>query len=185
MRRLSSGDPQKRRRRGRGSPAGAPASEFADPWEVAVKLLAMRVLSTQELRQRLARRGYPADQIGAVVARLTASRFLDDAEYARTWARGRAQRRLLGPGRLARELRARGIAEPEISGTLDQVFAERNAGEVAEAAATRKLAALQGLAPSVARRRLAAYLTRQGFSVEIVLALCRKFLPGVEGRNDQ
>jgi hypothetical protein len=31
--------------------------------------------------------------------------------------------------------------------------------------------------PEVARRRLAAYLSRQGFSTEIVLALCWKHFP--------
>ena len=79
-------------RRGRGGSEGA-ATERLDPWQVAVKLLAMRAMSTEELRQRLARRGYAGDQIASVIAKLTAARYLDDAEYARTWARSRAPRR--------------------------------------------------------------------------------------------
>lgn len=145
----------------------------------------MRALTTEELRQRLARRGYAADQIIPVITRLTAARYLDDAEYARTWARSRAQRHSLGPARLARELRAKGIAEPEISATLDEAFGERDVRSVAEAAAVRKLRELRGLAPPVARRRLAAFLTRRGFPVEIVLALCRKHFPHGEDLNDQ
>lgn len=158
--------------------------ERPDPWEVAVKLLAMRALTTEEVRRRLARRGYDAEQIQAVIARLTASRYLDDAEYARAWARARAHRRSLGPARLARELQARGIAEPVISGAVREAFAERGARELAEAAAVRKLQGLQGVAPEVARRRLGAYLTRQGFAVEIVLALCRQYFPHGEDPND-
>lgn len=153
------------------------AVERPDPWEIAVKLLAMRALSSEELRRRLARRGFPAEQISATLAKLTASRYLDDVEYARAWARSRAHRRSLGPARLARELRARGIPEADIAGTLREVFAEREAREVAEAAARRRLPALQGLPPDVARRRLAGYLTRRGFAAEIVLALCRKHFP--------
>ncbi|MBI2002161.1 MAG: regulatory protein RecX [candidate division NC10 bacterium] len=161
------------------------SAERPDPWEVALRLLAMRAMSTEELRQRLARRGYAADPIASVVARLTASRYLDDAEYARTWARSRAHRRSLGPARLARELRARGIAELEISATLDEVFGERDVRSVAEAAAIRKLRDLQGVPPLVARRRLAAFLTRRGFPAEIILALCRKHCPQGEDLNDQ
>jgi len=171
-------------RRGRGGSEGA-ATDRLDPWQVAVKLLAMRAMSTEELRQRLARRGYAGDQIASVIAKLTAARYLDDAEYARTWARSRAQRRSLGPARLARELRARGIAEPEISAVLDEVFGERDVRSVAEAATIRKLRDLQGLAPLVARRRLAAFLTRRGFPAEIILTLCRKHFPHREDLDDQ
>jgi regulatory protein len=161
------------------------AAERPDPWEVAVKLLAMHALTTQELRQRLARRGYAPDQVQAVIVRLTASRYLDDAEYARAWARARAHRRSLGPARLTRELHAKGIGEGEISSALREAFAERDARESAEAAAVRKLQGVRALAPEVARRRLAAYLTRRGFAVEIVLALCRKHFPSVEEPEDQ
>ncbi|MBI4573313.1 MAG: regulatory protein RecX [candidate division NC10 bacterium] len=171
-------------RRGRLAKNKEPA-ERPDAWEAAVKLLAMRALSTQELRQRLLRRGYPPPEIDAVLARLRASRYLDDAEYARAWARTRAHRRSLGPARLANELRARGIADAEISNALDEAFAGTSAREVAEAAATRKLKGLRGLAQAVARRRLAAHLTRLGFAVEIVLALCRKHFPHGDESNDQ
>jgi regulatory protein len=163
------------REAGSGSPAERP-----DPWEVAVKLLTLRALSTQELRQRLARRGYVADQIRAVVARLTASRYLDDAEYARAWARARARRHSVGPARLAQELRSKGILDTAISAALREAFSERDAGQVAEDAASRKLKALQGLPPEVARRRLGAFLTRQGFTGEVVLALCRKHFPSLD-----
>jgi regulatory protein len=163
--------------RGQGG-RGVPGEEHPDPWEVAIRLLAMRSLTTQELWQRLQRRGYAADQIKAVMERLTASRYLDDAEYARAWARARAHRRSWGPARVTRELRARGIPEREISEALREAFAERDARQLAEAAALRRLPGLQGLAAEVARRRLGAYLTRRGFAVEIALALCRKYFPG-------
>ena len=160
------------------------AAQRADPWEVAVKLLAMRALTAHELRQRLARRGYAADEIQAVVVRLVASGYLDDVQYARAWAHARAHRHSLGPARLARELRSKGIAEAEISRAVREAFGERDAREVAGAAAARKLQTLRGVAPEVARRRLGAFLTRKGFAVEIVLALCRKYFPHGEDPND-
>ncbi len=151
---------------------------------MAVKLLGMRALTTQELRQRLARRGYVAEQIQAVIARLSASRYLDDGEYARAWALARAHRHFVGPARLRRELRSKGIADAEISDALREAFSERDPREVAESAALRKLKALRGLAPEVARRRLGTFLTRQGFAIEMVLTLCRKHFPRVNDFED-
>ncbi len=168
-----------RRASGRAISSGAAADQ--NTWGVAVKLLAMRAHSTQEIRERLGRRGYPADAIEAVVAKLTASGYLNDAVYARTWAQSRAHRRPVGPARLADELRSRGVSELEISATLSELSAEQDIREVAEAAAARKLPRLRTLPPDVARRRLGAYLTRQGFAAEVVLALCRKYFPNEEG----
>lgn len=158
--------------------------ERRDAWQAAVKLLAMRAHSAQELRKRLARRGYPADEITSVIARLTALRYLDDAELAKTWARSRAQRRSLGPGRLARELRAKGIPDPQIRAALTEVFQEQTPRRLAERAVARKLPGLRGLAPAVAHRRLAGYLQRQGFAAEVILALCREHFPDLAGTED-
>ena len=162
--------------RGRRAREGA-AAKRPDAWEIAVKLLAMRALSSEELRRRLARRGVPPEQISSTLAKLTAARYLDDEEYARAWARSRAHRRSLGPTRLAQELRAKGLAEGNIAGALREAYLERGAREIAEAAAMRRLPALQGLSPEVARRRLAGYLSRRGFAAEIILVLCRKHFP--------
>jgi SOS response regulatory protein OraA/RecX len=41
--------------------------------------------------------------VAAVIARLTACRYLDDAEFARAWVTARAHRVAVGPARLARE----------------------------------------------------------------------------------
>lgn len=156
-----------------------------EAWEVALRLLALRARSTQEVQQLLARRGYPPDEIAAVIARLTSAKYLDDLEFARTWVRSRALPRATAPARLARELRAKGIGEAEISAALMDCSAEPAIREVAAAAAARKLRTLQGLDPAVARRRLAAHLSRRGFTADLVLALCRKCFPGTRDPDEE
>jgi regulatory protein len=138
------------------------------------------------MRDRLTRRGYVPGEVEAVLRRLTGSGYLDDAGYARSWVRSRAHR--LGPARLARELRAKGIEEGEVAAVLGELAAERDLRQAVAQAATRKLHALRGLAPAVVRRRLAAHLLRQGFTSEVVLDLLRERLPAAndEGNpNDQ
>lgn len=154
--------------------------ERPEAWHVAVKLLALRARTTQEVRRALTRRGYPPEEIAAVVARLTAARYLDDAEFARTWVSARAQRGAAAPTRLARELRTKGVAEAEIASALRGLREEWDAAAAAGAAAKRKLKSLQGLPVPVARRRLAAFLDRRGFSPEVILATCRKHLAAAD-----
>ena len=153
-------------------------AEHPDAWEAALRLLAMRAHSTQEVRQRLVRRGYPPDEIAAVIARLTSAKYLDDLDFARMWVRSRSPRRADAPARLAREMRARGIAETDISAALVELSAGPSVLGIAEEAAGRKLRRLHGLDPDVARRRLAAHLSRRGFTTDVILALCRKHFPG-------
>ncbi len=132
------------------------------------------------MRLSLSRRGYTPEAVAGVLDRLEAARYLNDQEFARDWVQARAARSGLGPLRLSRELRAKGIEERDIRAALGELLKEHTPLALAEAAARRKLMALQGVAPAVGERRLAAYLTRRGFSAEIVLRLCRKFFPDTD-----
>ena len=143
-------------------------------WEAAVALLAMRARSSEEIRRRLRQRHFSLAEIDAAIDRLTAAGYLNDAAFAEQWARARQERQALGPGRLARELKAKGVGEPEVAAALDALQRERDVGEVAAEAAARRLKGLRGLPPEVARRRLAAFLERRGFSTEVILDLCRQ-----------
>ncbi len=159
----------------------AHAAERPDAWTAALKYLAIRARSTHEVRKVLAGRGYAAEEIATVVARLTAVRYLDDAEFARVWVSSRAQRGVAGPARLARELRAKGIPDTAIAAALQALREEWDAGEAAGEAARRKLKSLAGLPAAVARRRLAGYLERRGFSVDVVLATVRRHVSETDG----
>ena len=161
--------------------AGDPTTgERGDPWQVALKLLSTRARTTHEVRRTLSRRGYPPEQISAVIARLIAARYLDDADFARTWVSARARRGAAGPARLARELRTKGVASGEIAAALRELQEDWDPAAAAAAAAARKLKSLQGLPGPAARRRLAAFLDRRGFSPEIILVICRKYLAAAD-----
>ena len=119
-----------------------------------------------------------------MLARLTASRYLDDADFARTWVAARARRTVTGPARLARELRAKGVADADIGAALSALAEEWDVSEAAAAAVRRKLPSLRGVPSGVARRRLAAFLERRGFSAEIILAICRTQFRGAEESSE-
>lgn len=153
---------------------GTPGAR-SDAWDAALKYLATRARTTHEVRQALRRRGYPLDDIATVMARLAAARYVDDAEFARTWVATRARRGAAAPTRLARELRAKGVRDGEIAAALRALNGEWDERSAANAAAERKVKSLQGVPAEKARRRLAAFLERRGFGREVVLAVCRRW----------
>jgi regulatory protein len=158
----------------RGAIGKATTAERPDAWQVAVKHLALRARSAREVERALTRQGFAPAEIGTVIDRLTAARYLDDAEFARTWVSARAHRGVAGPARLARELRAKGVRDEDIAAALQAVRDEWDVGEAAYAAARRKLQSLAGVPREAARRRLAAFLERRGFSRDVIIATCRK-----------
>ena len=166
-------------RGGRHSAGDQARREQLDPWQVALKHIAVRARTTHEVRQTLTRRGYAPRDVAVVIARLTAARYLDDADFARTWVSTRAHRGMAAPARLARELRTKGIGAGEIEAALQALQEEWDPVAAADEVARRKLSALKGLPAPVVRRRLAAFLDRRGFGPDIILATCRRYVSGV------
>lgn len=76
----------------------------------AVRLLARRPLTEQELRQRLRSKGHPETEVDATVARMVERRYLDDESLALDYLIARSHRKGHGRGRLLIELERRGVA---------------------------------------------------------------------------
>lgn len=140
--------------------------EVARATEAAITLLAHRPRSTRELEQRLRQKGYAAEAISGALARLVELHYLDDADFARFWVANRQANRPRGRRLLEQELRHKGV-EREL---IDEAIAEAELDEPAAAlnAGRTKLRTYSGLEPAVARRRLAAYLGRRGYSYDII-----------------
>ena len=112
-----------------------------------------------------------------MIQRLTVARYLDDGAFASAWLAARARQRL-GPARLARELRAKGLPDAVVAEALEELLQAGDPRETAADAARRKVPSLAGLPRPVARRRLAGFLERKGFCAEIIVTLCRRHFGG-------
>lgn len=134
--------------------------------EAALRFLGYRPRSEREVRDRLRRRGYSDQAIGATVERLRGWRYLDDAEFARFWVENRNEHQPRGRRRLRSELRAKGV-EADLAARV----IEEAAGDERPAAldlARKRAANLQTLDPVTRRRRLAAYLQRRGYDWDVI-----------------
>lgn len=132
--------------------------------ECALSLLEYRDRTTQEMRWKLAERGYEPDQIEEAVGFLTDYRYLDDAEYARRYIRSAAARKSIR--QLRQELSERGVDREILDVCLEEA-------ELDEEAVIRAFLNKKGYETGVpsdpeTRRKLTASLGRRGFSFDAI-----------------
>jgi regulatory protein len=146
------------------------AAQAEDAYRAAVRLLAARPRSVQEVIRRLRQKKLPSRAVTEAVGRLEAKGLLDDEEFARSFARTRAERGY-GAARIRADLAARGVERRVAEVAAAEVGAGSEVERLArlEALARKRAAQLAGLAPEVRKRRLTRYLLRRGYAGREVL----------------
>lgn len=132
----------------------------------AVGYLAARARSKREVEQKLLQAGYRPCTVEMVLYKLEREKLLDDADFARQWAEARASRKM-GRGRIAQELRRKGISADEAEEALSEIDDEdqlAGATELAKKAAARRKPDED---PRKATARIAAMLARRGYSWDV------------------
>ena len=137
-------------------------------YQIAVRLLARRDLSTAQLRERLTRRELPIAEIDAAVARLTRERVVDDERMALGRARLAAEIKFRGQRRTRLEIEALGIDRETARRAVAAVFDEADEEAVLERAIARRLTGT--IRDRAHFRRLYQALLRQGFPPDRVAA---------------
>jgi len=134
--------------------------------DFALRRLTRRAHSEGELTRKMARAGYPVEEIVETIDFLRKRRYLDDVAFARDFARERAERRRWGPARIETALKALALADQHIKAALAEVFpfGEREAGE----RALLRFLSSERRALSPAKRQARAYrhLLARGFTAE-------------------
>lgn len=162
-----------RRPRGRRRPAEEPpttGSAAVDPEpdaEAVARSIALRQLTAAprtraQLAEAMARRDVPDDVAERVLDRFEEVRLVDDAEYARVWARSRHAERGLSRRAIAHELRQRGVSGDHVEQALEQVDDDAEAA-AARALVERRLPSTRRLDRDTRVRRLVGMLARRGY----------------------
>lgn len=175
----------RRRPRGR-RPAEEPpttgsAAVDAEPdAEAVARSIALRQLTAAprtraQLAEAMARRDVPGDVAERVLDRFEEVRLVDDAEYARMWARSRHAERGLSRRAIAHELRQRGVAGDHVEQALEQVDDDAEAA-AARALVERRLPATRRLDRDARVRRLVGMLARKGYPSGLAFRAVREAL---------
>jgi regulatory protein len=159
------------------------ASE-SELYAAAVRALMRRAHSVHEMKEYLKARAENPDDAASVLQRLREHNYIDDARYAREYARSHAQTRRQGKFRIARELRARGVPDKHIEAALQAVFADVDEGAMARARIARKLRNLRGPLDEKKRASLYRSLLRAGFSADAIRTELRAISKGASDETD-
>ncbi len=132
------------------------------------RILARRMYTIREIRDKLVERGYVGKIIEDVIATLERYGYLNDRTYAQEWIESRMRSKPKGKIALRQELERKGIDRSIIEDALSQVFDQSKETEMAMDLAFRKIRSYQADDPVAAKRKLQAFLLRRGFDFETV-----------------
>jgi regulatory protein len=152
-------------------------------YEVAVRALMRRAHSVHEMKQKLERRS-DNKLLQVVMARLKENGQIDDAKYAKQFARQRTEGRKQGKFRISRDLRARGVPDRHIEAALKESAEQNDEGAMVRQRIERKLRSYRGEIDEKKMASIYGSLLRAGFSADVVRrelkALTREEVPDVE-----
>lgn len=148
--------------------------------ERAFRMLARRPHSEREIQRKLREKGVSGACIARLLERLRELGYLDDAAFARGWAKSRAGGRLWGDRRIAAGLREKGIPAELVRSTLSEIREDVDEGEALQRCLERKLRGRDPAALELKeKRRLAQSLAGRGFPMDLIV---RELSPG-KGRR--
>jgi regulatory protein len=137
-------------------------------YEAAIKILMRRARSVHEMKKALERRCEDKSLIGKVMERLKSAGLVDDARYAKQFARQRTVTRKQGKFRIARDLRGRGIPDRHIEAALEESAKETDERAVVRQRIERKLRSYRGELDEKKLASMYRSLLRMGFSADVV-----------------
>ena len=140
----------------------------------ALRWLTARELSASQVRLRLAEKGYSGDAIDAALGRLMQDGTVDDRRAATAVARTEARVRRHGPHRVMGKLIAMQIDRDLAKEVVRELFGEEDEEALVQRTLeTRLRGHAERLNDPRERRKILAYLIRQGFSASTASAAIR------------
>ena len=146
-----------------------PEDRRARTFQRAAKLLAAKSRSESELRERLLQGRYASKSVvDEVIARLREYGYLDDQQFALSFASHKVKQKPTGRRRLERDLMMKKVDRAVAEEALDKVYAETPEEELIDRA-IEKRTRLRGRPKNRDEAKsLFDHLLRQGFAFELV-----------------
>jgi regulatory protein len=151
----------------------------AELYDVAVRALMRRAHSVSDMKRKLERRSENRLLVQVVMARLKENGQIDDARYAKQFARQRTEGRKQGKFRVARDLRARGVPDRHITVALEEAAKETDEGAMVRQRIERKLRSYRGEIDEKKMASIYRSLLQAGFPADII----RRELKSVTSEN--
>lgn len=163
---------------------GTAAPLEKDLMDLALRTLARRAFSSAQMISRLEEAGGSEAAIKSIISRLLSYGYLDDRKYAETFLLSRREQKPVGRGRIARELRVKGIEPGLIEEVMNASYPKQEEDDILERALEKKFRSLSSkIDPATGidakiLARLYNYLFRMGFPPEKIQRTLRKRFRG-------
>ncbi|MDP3685257.1 MAG: RecX family transcriptional regulator [bacterium] len=156
----------------RANPQDVKKRKRADPRYVALRFLAIRPRSIQELTTRLNRKEFSDAQVAGVVRELIEQGLLDDAQFSHALIEQTVARKPVGQRLLQWKLRRMQVPPAVAEAVLAQALPHEREAALARAAMKEKLAELARrpapASPEDLRARVGRFLLSRGFAPSLV-----------------
>jgi regulatory protein len=136
------------------------------------RLLAAKPRSVAELRTRLLEKA-DAEAVEQVLARLAELGYINDQEYARSFANSRLSYKPLGRVRLRQDLQRKQLSNQVVEQALENAYAEHSEEDLIDRAIEKRLRLKGAPATREEAKKLFDYLLRRGFSYDLVMRKVR------------
>ena len=152
----------------------------------AVKLLAAKPRSVEELRERLAEKETATGEaIDYAIKKLSEYGYLNDEQFALSFAQARVRQKPVGRQRLARDLQTKKIDKELAAETLDKVFEETPEDRLIDEAIEKRVRLRGRPSTRAETKSLFDHLLRRGFSFDLVINKVRALgTAPLEGEED-
>ena len=142
------------------------------PYTTGLALLGRRELTSTQLRDRLARKGFAPEAVNDTIQQLKKEGALDDRRTAGMYARQAALIKHRGPRRAILDIVALGIADDIAREVVSQTYEEVDTQLIIQRALNRRLT---GRVQDRAQfQKLYQYLVRQGFDGPLAYSVLKK-----------
>ncbi len=135
----------------------------------AVNLLTYKPRSIKELRDRLLEKVWTNQEIvDGVIEKLKSYGYLDDLQFAKTFAASKVRQKPIGKKRLRMDLMKKRLDKETIEKTLEATFEETPEEEIIDRAIEKRLRIKGKPADQNEKKKFYDYLLRLGFGYDIV-----------------
>ena len=151
----------------------------------AVVLLAAKPRSVGEMRERLLEKQWATEEsVEYALDKLKEHKYLDDAQYAQSFASYQVKGKPMGRSRVAMDLKRKQIDPDTAQAALDKVFDETPETDLIDEAIARYTRTRGAPTDRQAQKRLFDFLMRRGFSYDLIQPRVRAAAVDDEDGND-
>jgi len=137
--------------------------------------LSFRARTEKEIRDRLKKKGFSKKITDEVISDLKRLDLVNDYQFALSWIKDRLDHKPRGEKLLRIELYRFGIKKELIEKALEEVYPKKNEKEIAKGLIEKRKKRYENLEERLAKKRMADYLLRRGFSYEVVKEVLGSF----------